>query len=63
MPAKQSKSANREQLVDDLHKAARAYIEGGNGKVMEIGRLEIVPHKGMEFDIVIKCVGKRPVWP
>lgn len=62
MRTKQFKSVDRERLVDDVHKAARCYIEGGGGKVVVIGPTDIVKRRAMEFDLVIKCVGQPPKW-
>jgi len=62
MPNKRAATVNKEQLVDNIHAAIRAYIEAGNGKALAIGPLEVVLHKGMEFDIVIRCIGTRPKW-
>lgn len=62
MPAKRPTSLEREQLVDNIHAAVRAYIEAGSGKAIAIGPLDIVPRIGMEFDLVIRCIGTRPKW-
>jgi hypothetical protein len=62
MPAKRPTPAHREQLIDNIHTAVRAYIEAGNGKAIAIGPMDILPRKGMEFDLVIRCIGTRPRW-
>jgi hypothetical protein len=62
MPAKRPTPIDPEQLVDNIHDAIRAYIEAGKGKVLSIGPMELVPRKGMEFDIVVRCIGTRPQW-
>lgn len=60
MPTKQPKPVDREKLVDDLHKAVQAYVEGNGGKAWTIGPIEIIPHRPTQFDVVITCVGERP---
>lgn len=62
MPAKRPTAVDRERLVANIHAAVRAYIEAGNGKAIAIGPMDIVPRKGMEFDLVIRCIGTRPKW-
>lgn len=62
MPDKRSKPANPENLINDLHNAVQAYVEGNGGKLWVIGQLEIVPHKATSFDLVIPCVGQRPTF-
>lgn len=60
MPTKGPATVNREQLIKGIHTALRAYIEAGKGKLLVIGPMQIVPRKGMEFDVVIRCIGTRP---
>jgi hypothetical protein len=31
-------------------------------KAIAIGPIDILPRKGMEFDLVIRCIGTRPRW-
>lgn len=49
-----------QKLLDDLHNAVQAFIEGHDGKLWVIGQLQIVPHKPTSFDLIIPCVGQRP---
>lgn len=62
MPAKHPAPVTPKQLVNNIHASVRAYIEAGNGKVINMGSIEIVPRIGMEFAIVIRCIGTRPKW-
>ena len=62
MAAKRSQPVDKEKLVEDLHRAVRAFVEGNGGKLSVIGPIEIVPHKPLVFDLVIHCVGQRPKW-
>jgi hypothetical protein len=58
--SKKTKAVDREKLVDNLHAAVRAYIEGNGGNLSVIGPIEIVAHKPLSFDLVIHCVGQLP---
>jgi hypothetical protein len=60
MAAKRSQPVDKEKLVDDLHHAVRAFVEGNGGDLSVIGPIEIVAHKPLSFDSVIHCVGQRP---
>jgi hypothetical protein len=62
MAAKRSQPVDKEKLVDDLHHAVRAFVEGNGGKLSVIGPIEFVPHKPLVFDLVIHCVGHGPKW-
>jgi hypothetical protein len=60
--AKRSQPVDREKLVEDLHRAVRAFVEGNGGKLSVVGPIELVPHKALVFDLVIHCVGQRSKW-
>jgi hypothetical protein len=62
MPSKSSTPTGRKHLVDNVYEAIKAYVEGGDGRVYEIKTIEIVPRIGLEFDVSVRCIGKRPRW-
>jgi hypothetical protein len=55
-----TKPTNPEKLVNDLHKAVRAYVEGNGGKVWIVGPTKINAHKAKSFEVVIEVVGEPP---
>jgi hypothetical protein len=52
------KEPDAEKVVDNLHAAVRAFIEARGGNLSQIGPVEIVTHKALSFDVVIRCVGR-----
>jgi hypothetical protein len=54
------KPPDREKLVNDLHKAVRAYVEGNGGKVWSVGPINVDVHKATSFDVVVAVVGEPP---
>ena len=52
--------ANHQKLLDDLHAAAKAFIEGNGGDAWIIGPVRIEVRKATAFDVVIECVGRHP---
>ena len=52
--------ASKQQLLDDLHAAAKAFIEGNGGDAWIIGPVRIEVRKATAFDVVIECVGRSP---
>lgn len=52
-------------LIDDLYKAAQAYVEGNGGKLAVIGGIQILqddPTRKLNFGVVIRCTGKLPTF-
>jgi hypothetical protein len=62
MPTQRPTRADREQLVENIHTAVRAYMEAGHGKAIAVGPIDLLTRRGMEFDLVIGCIGMRPKW-
>jgi hypothetical protein len=48
------------KLLDDLHAAAKAYIEGNGGDAWIIGPVRIEIRKPTQFEVVLECVGRGP---
>ena len=56
------KPTDREKLVDAVHSAVRAFVEGNGGKVWIVGPIRIDVHKATSFDVIAECVGEPPTW-
>ena len=54
------KPKDPEKLVDAVHEAVRAFVEGNGGRLSVVGPIEIVEHKALVFDVVVRCVGQPP---
>jgi hypothetical protein len=56
------KPTGREKLVDGVHEAVRAFVEGNGGKVWIVGPIRVDVHKATSYSVIVECVGEPPTW-
>jgi hypothetical protein len=54
------RDVSEHKLLDDLHNAAKAFIEDNGGDAWIVGPVRIEVRKATQFDLVIECVGRGP---